>query len=145
METPNLPEEKSGILSEAEAYHAGKKIVDVVLTISIIQMALGQLISLITGTFALLNILQIVFWCFIFYKIYNGRAWAKWWYVIGTGFSAVILAGLMQAALQRGMALSGAVLWVAVQIALGYAVAIPCACVLVFSKGVRAFFSYHEV
>ncbi len=124
----------------------GEIIVKVIVISSYVLLAIDVILSFINRTFSLLSLIIWVLRAIVYYKLYTGRTWAKWLYIIvsaiGVVFSVILLVQLVEAAMLLGRAdvdLSNSVavaLWLSVAITAAQTVF----CVLLIrSKSVKEF------
>lgn len=79
----------------------GEKIVKVIVISSYVLLAVDVVLSFVNRTFSLLSLIMWILWAVFYYKLYIGRTWAKWLYVIssaiGIVFSLILLSQLPEA------------------------------------------------
>jgi hypothetical protein len=69
----------------------GETIVKVIVISSFVFLAADLIFSIIMGTFTFWSIIKSILWAFFYCKLYDGRAWAKWLYIISCAVGIVIL------------------------------------------------------
>jgi hypothetical protein len=94
-------------LEMEEKAYTGAKIIKVIVISSYVFLVADFILSIFLGTLSLWNVLIWVLWAIFYYKLYTGRTWAKWLYIIscavGTVLSVIILVRLTDAGLIRNV------------------------------------------
>lgn len=125
----------------------GEIIVKVIVICSYVFLVTDFIFSIIMGTFSFFSIIKLIIWAIFYEKLYIGRAWAKWLYIISCAIGIILLAVLysqlserhLLGALSAGMARRpdlAVMLWISLSMC---AVDIVFCILLIGSKSVKEF------